>query len=87
MNPSVTRLKIVYICLMAVTILSLGLTSDMAHSVLSVRAVAIIAAIIAFVKARYVVLEFMELRGTMMQRAFDLWLLVVCVGSLTLAFR
>lgn len=87
MTPSVTRLKIVYIGLVIVTILSLGLTSDFAHSLLSARTVACIAAVIAFIKARFVVAEFMELRGTTMQRVFDVWLLVVGIGSLALAFR
>lgn len=87
MNPSIARLKIVYIVLMIVSVISLGLTSDIAHSALSVRSVECVAAVIAFIKARYVMLEFMELRGTLMQLVFDVWLLVAGVGSLLLAFR
>lgn len=87
MNPSVRRINIVYFCLVAITILSVGLTTDMAHSLFSARTVAGMAAILAFIKARYVMLEFMELRGTLMQRVFDCWLLIACLASMLLAFR
>jgi hypothetical protein len=84
---SVDRLKIVYICLMSITLASLCLTSHAVHNWLSLRGVTSIAAVIAFIKARYVMLEFMELRGTSMQLAFDLWLFIVGVSSIALALR
>lgn len=87
MTTFVTRLGAVYIGLVLVTVLSLGLTSDAMHNLLSLRGAAAAAAVIAFIKARYVVLDFMELRGTAMQMPFDLWLFVVGTLSLVLTLR
>lgn len=87
MTTSVTRLGAVYVGLVVVTVLSLGLTSDAMHNLLSLRGAAAAAAVIAFIKARYVVLDFMELRGTAMQMSFDFWLLVVGTVSLVLTLR
>lgn len=87
MTISITRTGAVYVGLVIVTVLSLGLTSDAMHNLLSLRGAAAAAAVIAFIKARYVVLDFMELRGTAMQLSFDLWLLVVGTISLVLTLR
>lgn len=40
-------------------------------------------AIVAFVKARYVATDFMELRGTKVMKVFDLWL--IAAGTLCIA--
>lgn len=87
MTISITRTGAVYVGLVIVTVLSLALTSDAMHNLLSLRGAAAAAAVIAFIKARYVVLDFMELRGTAMQLSFDLWLLVVGTISLVLTLR
>ncbi|MDH1440499.1 cytochrome C oxidase subunit IV family protein [Pseudomonas sp. GD03721] len=87
MTTSVTRLGAVFIGLVLITSLSLGFTSDAMHGLLSLRGAAAAAAVIAFIKARYVVLDFMELRGTAMQLPVDLWLLVVGAISLVLTLR
>lgn len=87
MTTSVTRLSAVFIGLVLITALSLGFTSDAMHGLLSLRGAAAAAALIAFIKARYVMLDFMELRGTAMQLPFDLWLLLVGGICLVLTLR
>ncbi len=82
-----TRPFTVYVGLVLATLVALTLSTQHAHELLSARGAAAIAALIAFVKARYVALDFMELRGTVMQRAFDTWLLVVGICSLALVIR
>lgn len=46
-----------------------------------------IAAVVAVGKARFIVLDFMALRGTRMQRAFDAWLLLIGTLSAALLLR
>jgi len=87
MTTSVGRLSVVFVALVVVTVISLGLTSDAMHDLLSLRGAAAVAAVIAFIKARYVALDFMELRGTAMQMPFDIWFLVVGAASLALTLR
>jgi len=53
----------------------------------SKRGISAAIAIIAFIKARYVVLDFMELRGTKIMRLFDAWLLLACTVCVLLILR
>lgn len=72
------RQRIVFYVLIAVSILlfvGLEFGLDGTHPGKNVSAVV---AIVAFIKARYVILDFMELRGTRVMRIFDLWLMTAC---------
>jgi hypothetical protein len=55
--------------------------------VLSMRGAAAAAAVIALVKARYVAMDFMELRGTAVARYADAWFAIVGVVCLVLILR
>jgi hypothetical protein len=83
----VTRLNIVFLGLLLATLIAVTLNSHAAHHLLTASGAAAVAATIAFVKARFVVSDFMDLRGTLLQRLFDVWLVVACVGSIALLLR
>lgn len=68
------RVTIVYIALAVVTCACLWLTSAAASGLFTPRGAAAAAAVIAVVKARFVVSDFMALRGTRAQPIFDAWL-------------
>jgi hypothetical protein len=82
-----TRLNIVFLGLLLATVIAVTLNSHPAHALLTASGAATVAAIIAFTKARFVVSDFMDLRGTVQQRLFDIWLVVACVGSIALLLR
>lgn len=87
MKSNISRADTVYICLMVATLMAMALSTGEARDLLGVHGAAGLATVIAFVKARYVMLDFMELRNTGMQRGFDVWLLAVGLGSLALIVR
>lgn len=87
MSPHASRTRLVYLGLIVATLLATGLSAGAAESLLSARGAAAMAAVIAFIKVRYVVLDFMELRGTIMSRAFDAWILIVGAMSVALMLR
>lgn len=77
----------VYGALVVLTLVALWFATDPVHDLLSGRGAAAVAAAVAFVKARFVALDFMELRGTRFQPWFDGWLAVVGVVCLVLVLR
>ncbi len=81
------RVQVVLVLLIALTVGALWFTTDMAHDLLSGRGAAAAAAAVAFVKARFVAMDFMELRGTRIQPLMDGWLAVVGVVCLVLVLR
>jgi undecaprenyl pyrophosphate phosphatase UppP len=83
----ITRLNTVFLGLILATLGAVMLNSQAAHDLLTASGAAVVAAIIAFAKARFVVSDFMDLRGTVQQRLFDIWLAVVGVGSIALLLR
>lgn len=84
MNP-ILRTTLVWLLLMLATLMSWHLGHDAAPGAQRGRAsVAIL--IIALVKARFVFLEFMELRGAPLplRLAFEAWAALVCVALIAL---
>lgn len=81
------RVQAVLVLLIALTIGALWFTTDTAHDLLSGRGAAAVAAAVAFVKARFVALDFMELRGTRVQLLMDAWLALVGTVCLVLVLR
>ncbi|TWG94931.1 cytochrome c oxidase subunit IV [Nocardioides sp. J9] len=81
------RALVALIILVALTLLALLLTTGTAHDLASVRVLSAVAAVLAFVKARLVALDFMELRGTALQRTLDVWIAVVGTASVLLLLR
>lgn len=77
MNQNIMRAQIVFYALVAVTIGTYLLTFDSIWLKDS-SYVNALAVIIAFIKARYVALDFMDLRGNEVMRYFDGWITVVC---------
>ncbi|GAA1750342.1 cytochrome C oxidase subunit IV family protein [Aeromicrobium alkaliterrae] len=86
-GAQVRRVQAVFVLLVTLTLVALWFTTSSAHDLLSGRGAAAVAAAVAFVKARFVALEFMELRGTRVQPLFDGWLAVVGVVCLVLVLR
>lgn len=76
-------LALLVVLTLAATLLTTGPVRDLA----SVRVLSSVAAGLAFVKARFVVLDFMDLRRTALQRALDVWLLVVGAAAVALLLR
>ncbi|MBA0126845.1 cytochrome C oxidase subunit IV family protein [Haloechinothrix sp. YIM 98757] len=86
-KPS-SRPRNVYIGLVVVTVISLAVAGGAAHGLLTARVAATTATVLAFAKARFVVLDFMELRHAARVRSyFDAWLAVVCLGCAVLLLR
>jgi hypothetical protein len=81
------RADIVFPALAVATFIAVLLNSATAHHLLTPHGAAAIAAAIAFAKARFVVSDFMGLRGTAMQRLFDAWIVGVGVMSIALLLR
>lgn len=81
------RVTFVYLGLVVLTVVALLFATGRAHELLSARGAAAAAAVLAFVKARFVAMDFMELGGTSAQRYVDAWLAVVGVVSLVLILR
>lgn len=86
-STSGRRVQVVLGVLVVLTLVALWFTTTPAHDLLSGRGAAAVAATIAFIKARFVALEFMELRGTRVQPLFDGWLAVVGAVCLVLVLR
>lgn len=85
--PLLPRQRIVYIGLALISILLFaGMELGVAGAHPGKRASALVA-FIAFVKARYVILDFMELRGTRIMRSFDVWLLACCAVCISLILK
>jgi hypothetical protein len=82
-----TRPNTVFLGLVLATLFAVMLNSGAAHDLLGASGAAVVAAIIAFAKARFIVSDFMGLRGTVQQRLFDVWLVIVCGGSIALLVR
>jgi hypothetical protein len=81
------RVDIVFIGLAVATFIAVLLNSGAAHDLFTPHGAAAIAAAIAFAKARFVVSEFMGLRGTALQWLFDAWIVVVGAMSIALLLR
>ena len=81
------RATAVLLVLVALTFVALLVTVPSISDIFSVRGAAACAAVLAFIKARFVAMDFMELRGTTAQRVADTWLLVVGLISLVLILR
>jgi hypothetical protein len=81
------RADVVFAALVVATVVAVLLNSAAAHALLTARGAAAAAAIIAFAKARFVVSDFMELRGTRAQVIFDVWLLAAAAASAVLLLR
>ena len=73
--------------LLLLTAVALWFTGVGARELLSARGAAAAAACLAFVKAWFVAMDFMELRGTRWQAVFTGWLALVAVVSLVLILR
>jgi hypothetical protein len=86
-NAQANHTRLVYIGLIGATLLALVFSTNGVQNLLSARGAAAAAAVIAFIKVRYVALDFMELRGTVMQKAFDAWILLVGGMSVALMLR
>lgn len=87
MNAMLNRQRIVFVALLLVSILLFaGLELGLAGAHPGKKASALVA-FIAFVKARYVILDFMELRGASIMRIFDLWLLACCALCVSLILK
>ncbi|GAA5129564.1 cytochrome C oxidase subunit IV family protein [Haloechinothrix salitolerans] len=88
MTTSSTRPRNVYFGLLLVSVATLVLVTEEVQDVLSAKVAAAIAVTIAFGKARFVVLDFMELRHAARVRTFfDTWLVVMCLGCVALILR
>lgn len=87
-EPSqVRRVQAVFVLLVTLTLVALWFTTSSAHDLLSGRGAAAVAAAVAFVKARFVAMDFMELRGTRVQPLMDAWLAAVGTVCLVLVLR
>ncbi|MFT3792274.1 MAG: cytochrome C oxidase subunit IV family protein [Rudaea sp.] len=86
MNDVVKRPRNVFIALVLATFFTFGLALVSGHWIPG-GTVAVLATLIAFVKARFVIGDFMGLRGTRAIRMFDIWLLVACAVCLALVYR
>jgi len=73
--------------LVLLTLVATLLTTDPVRDLASVRVLSSVAAGLAFVKARFVVLDFMDLSETVLQRVLDVWLLVVGAAAVALLLR
>lgn len=73
--------------LVVLTFLALLLTAPAVTDLASAKALSAAAAVLAFVKARYVALDFMDLRATVLQRVLDGWLGVVGLACVALLLR
>ncbi|BBW99665.1 hypothetical protein BST36_21510 [Mycolicibacterium moriokaense] len=81
------RVIVVYGVLVALTLVALVFTTGSVHEVLSPRVAAACAAVIAFGKAALVAMDFMELRGTPLQRWAQVWFVVVGLVCIVLILR
>lgn len=79
--------RLVLALLVVLTFAALTLTTAPLQDLLGIREAAALAAVLAFVKARFVVSDFMELRGSRQQWLFDVWVIVVGAGSVVLFLR
>lgn len=73
--------------LVALTFAALALTAAPLRDALGIGPAAALAAVLAFVKVRFVISDFMELRGTPQQWLFDGWVVIVGAGSVILLLR
>ncbi|ORB30333.1 cytochrome C oxidase subunit IV family protein [Mycolicibacterium parafortuitum] len=87
MNTERRRVGAVYAALLAMSVVALLFATGLVHDVLSARVAAAGAAVIAFVKAWMVAMDFMELRGTPLQRWAQGWFVVVAGICLALILR
>ncbi|QZT59573.1 cytochrome C oxidase subunit IV family protein [Mycolicibacterium austroafricanum] len=81
------RVTSVYVILVVFTFVAVAFATGFAHEILSARGAAAGAAVLAFIKARFVALDFMELGGTSAQRYVDLWLAIIGAACLILILR
>ena len=87
MTAAARHVTMVFGVLLALTVAALCFTTSAAHDLLSSRGAAAIAGGLAFVKAWFVVRDFMELNGTVLWRAMNGWFAVVGVVCLALILR
>jgi len=75
------RITLVWLALVLATCLSWETGSDFAF-ISDIRSLGVVVLVIAFVKVRYIMLEFMELRhAPLVMRLFaECWALLVCVA-------
>lgn len=81
------RADLVFAGLLVATVATVWFTTRTAHDLLSVRGAAVAVVVVAFVKAHFVVADFMGLRRTPTGRVFDAWLVAVCAGCVVLTLR
>ncbi|MGE0217930.1 cytochrome C oxidase subunit IV family protein [Mycolicibacterium sp.] len=81
------RISLVYAVLVALTFGALLFAAGPVHDVLSARVAAAGAAVLAFVKAWLVAMDFMELRGSTFQRWVQVWFGVIAVVCVVLILR
>ena len=82
-KAAIARTDIVFVGLVLATLVAVLLATTAARDLLTAPGAAAIAAVIAFAKARFVVSDFMDLRGTALQWLFDAW--IVLVGGMSIA--
>ena len=82
-RTALARTDLVFIGLVLATLVAVLLTTTAAHDLLTAHGAAAVAAVIALTKARFVVSDFMDLRGTAVQWLFDAW--IVLVGGMSIA--
>lgn len=82
-----SRTTLIWIILVAATCVSLGLGHDMGNP--DVRAADVAVIVIAFVKVRFVILEFMEVRHAhrVMRVSVEVWAVTVCTVLVMLFLR
>ncbi len=78
---------VAFAVLVALTLAALVFTMGSLHDLLSARGAAAGAAVVAFVKARLVAMDFMELRGTALRPWVEVWFTVVALLCLALILR
>lgn len=81
------RASAIYALLVVLTVVAVVFTTPFAHDLLTAKGAFCIATVVAFVKVRFVVMDFMELRGTAIARFAEAWILVVGLISLALILR
>lgn len=87
MSTTLGRQRIVFgVLLLISTLLFVGLEFGLGGAYPRHNA-SVIIAVVAFIKARLVISDFMELRGTTAMRLFDVWLLACCAACVWLILR